>query len=269
MKKKLIVQLSIMVCLILQFSNVLAQEKQIIPKAIPVSGKMIKDSAEATAEIPVHLQYTVFTEEEMKKQWKMFEKDKGWKELIKKTEEKGFKRIEKSSWGFSGKLTDPNTKKSEDVMFCAFDFYSPSVKEKKSFQTCSMIWRKVGRDLYKAYIVFPIGESSTEKSFDLAEEWFADAGGKVRKAHSFNKCFRKCTNGGRHNVSVETFFGKINVKADCKTSCLSGIAVCGGVTAILELATGGLGTPVLIATFGICAGVACGQCFAICALGCS
>ena len=267
--KKSIITLAFLLCLNLSFTNAGAQEKKIIPKAIPIANRITKDSVEEKKEVQANLQYTVFTEEEMKKQWSSFSNDKGWKELVNETEKKGFKRIERSSWGFKGKLTDPKSGKSEDVLFCAFDFYSPSAKDQKSFQTCSMIWRKVGKDLYKAYIVFPKGESNREKSFDLAEEWFADANGKVQKAHSFNKCFRKCINGGRHSVSVDTFFGKINVTADCKTSCLSGIAVCGGVTAILELATGGLGTPVLIATFGICSGVACGQCFAICALGCS
>jgi len=205
----------------------------------------------------------------MKEQWQGFNKDKGWKELMKQTEEKGFKRIEKSSWGFKGTLKNASTGKSEEVMFCAFDFYSPGAIKDKSFQTCSMIWRKVGKNVYKAYIVFPKGESNRDKSFAAADEWFANDEGKVEKAHSFNKCFKKCIDGGKHKVSIETLIGSIKVTADCKSQCIGAVAVCGGVTAILEIASGGLGTPVLIATFGICAGVACGQCFAMCALGCS
>lgn len=215
------------------------------------------------------LQSTQFTEEGMKEQWQSFNRDKGWASLLKEAEQKGFKRIEKSSWGFKGTLKNVVTGKSEEVMFCAFDFYSPSAIKDKSFQTCSMVWRKVGKEVYKAYIVFPKGESNQQKSFAGAEEWFADASGEVQKAHSFNKCFNKCINGGKHNVTVKTVFGSISVTADCKSQCIGAVAVCGGVTAILEVASGGLGTPVLIATFGICAGVACGQCFAMCALGCS
>jgi hypothetical protein len=215
------------------------------------------------------LQSVQFSETEMKGQWETMNRDKGWKELVKEAERKGFKRIERSSWGFKGKLINTKTGKSEEVLFCAYDFYSPSAIKEKTYQTCSMVWRKVGKDVYKAYIVFPKGESNKEKSFAAAEEWFADEAGKVQKAHSFNKCFKKCIDGGKHKVTVETIFGNVRVTADCKNSCLAAVAVCGGVTAILEVATGGLGTPVLIATFGICAGVACGQCFAMCALGCS
>jgi hypothetical protein len=215
------------------------------------------------------LQSVQFTEESMKEQWNSFNKDKGWTELVRQAEQKGFKRIEKSSWGFKGTLKNVKTGKSEEVMFCAFDFYSPSQVKEKSFQTCSMVWRKVGKDVYKAYIVFPKGESNQQKSFAGADEWFADASGTVQKAHSFNKCFNGCINGGKHSVFIKTIFGSVKVSADCKSQCLGAVAVCGGVTAILELASGGLGTPVLIATFGICAGVACGQCFAMCALGCS
>ena len=215
------------------------------------------------------LQSAQFSEESMKLQWLGFTKDKGWGELLSQVEAKGFKRIERASWGFKGVLKNNVTGKAVDVMFCAFDFYNPSAIGQKSFQTCSMIWRKVGNDVYKAYIVFPKGVQDREKSFALAEEWFADATGTVQKAHSFNKCFNRCINGGRHSVAVKTIFGSMTATADCKSQCITGVVACGGVTAILELASGGLGTPVLIATFGICAGVTCGECFAMCALGCA
>jgi len=239
--------------------KMLAQEK-IEAAATPVVATINADST--------ILQNTVFTEEEMKTQWQSFSADKGWKALMKEVEAKGFKRIERSSWGFKGELKNIVTQKSEDVMFCAFDFYNPATIKEKTFQTCSMIWRKVGKDVYKAYIVFPKGVSEKEKAFAGAEEWFADNEGAIQKAHSFNKCFNRCINGGRHSVAVDTKFGSVHITADCKSQCLSAVAVCGGVTAILEVASGGLGTPVLIATFGICSGIACGQCFAMCALGC-
>ena len=230
----------------------------------PVSSSFEKDfPADSSV-----LESTQFSEAGMKEQWLTFTKDKGFVELLKQVEAKGFKRIEQSSWGFKGVIRNIATGKAEDVMFCAFDFYSPSAISQKTFQTCSMIWRKVGADVYKAYIVFPKGVSDRQKGFEGAEEWFADANATVQKAHSFNKCFNNCINGGRHSVSVTTKYGSMKATADCKSQCITGVIACGGVTTILQIASGGLGTPLLIATFGICSGITCGQCFAMCAIGC-
>jgi hypothetical protein len=207
-----------------------------------------------------------YTPTELKQVWNKNSRGKGWNKLMKEMEIKGLKRIEESSWGYGGTLKDPKTGKSVDVEFCVFDFYSPSAKNEKSFQTGSMVWRKIGDETYKAYIVFPKGESNVDKSFAGAQEYYTDESDNIKKAHSFGTRFKDCISGGKHSVSIQTIFGTMKVTADCKTSCLTGIVVCGGVVAILELASGGLGTPVLIATFGICAGVACASCFAYCAL---
>jgi hypothetical protein len=201
----------------------------------------------------------------LKAQWGQFGKDKGWSALLAKAQAEGFQRIEAASWGLKGQGTDAQGK-TVDVLFCAFDFYSPSARGKKSFQTASLIWKQVGTQVYKAYIAFPKGVTDLEAAFASSKEWFAQPNGKVQLAHSWGKNFRKCINGGNHSVSVEVGNVKIKVKADCKSQCLSAVAVCGGAASILEVASGGLGTVPLIATFGICAGIACGQCFAMCAL---
>ena len=61
---------------------------------------------------------------------------------------------------------------------------------KKEGQGCSMVWRQVGDQIYKAYLVFPVGEKSMDKALLLSEEWFS-SGGKIQKAHSFGRCFRE------------------------------------------------------------------------------
>jgi hypothetical protein len=205
----------------------------------------------------------IFSPEEMQSNWKKFMDDKSWKALFDDVEAKTpFKRInhEKAAWGFKGIMVDEKGKKHQ-VMFCAYDFYNP---KEKSGQGCSMIWKKVDDDVYKAYIVFPAGEKNMDKALAESKEWFADRDGKVQRAHSWGKCFRECTQQGKHSVSV----GDIKIKANCANSCLAAVAVCGGVTAALSIATGGFGVPVTVAIFAGCAGVACGQCVAICALGC-
>jgi hypothetical protein len=207
-----------------------------------------------------------YTTTELKQVWNKNSKGKGWNKLMKEMEIKGLKRIEESSWGFGGILMDPTTGKSVDVEYCVFDFYSPSAKNEKSFQTGSMIWRKIGDDTYKAYIVFPKGESDVNRNFEGAQEYYTDENDNIKKAHSFGTRFNDCIKGGKHSVFINTIFGTMKITADCKTSCLSGVLVCGGVTAILSLASGGLGAPLLLATFGICAGVTCASCFTYCAL---
>lgn len=208
----------------------------------------------------------VFSPDEMTKLWEKFGGDEDWKLLTGEVRGRKFKRYEvkEGSWGFSGTVVDEKGKKVP-VMFCAYDFYNPNEKEG---QGCSMVWRQVGDQIYKAYLVFPVGEKSMDKALLLSEEWFS-SGGKIQKAHSFGRCFRNCIGGNTASVVLEGPFGfKTLVKADCKNSCLAGVAICGGVTAILSVASGGLGVPATIAVFFGCAGVACAPCFAACALGC-
>ncbi|MCZ2459551.1 MAG: hypothetical protein LC128_07970 [Chitinophagales bacterium] len=204
---------------------------------------------------------------DLKLKWEDNSKDKGWDKLMKEMGRNGFKRVAESSWGFKGVLKDQKTGKSVDVEFCVFDFYSPKAVSDKNFQTGSMIWRKIGDEVYKAYLIYPKEVSDVEKSLMESVEFYADKNNDIKKANSFGRQFRKCVNGGNHNVLIDTWFGKMKVKADCKTSCITGIVACGGVTAILELVSGGLGTPLLLATFGLCAGAACASCLTYCALG--
>lgn len=206
-----------------------------------------------------------FSPKEMDALWDRFSKDQGWAAINKDVASKKFQRVkhEKASWGFKGSVKNAKGQ-MEDVMFCAFDFYNPN---SKNGQGCSMIWRKAGNETYKAYLIFPEGEKNFDKALEASVEWFADEKGQIQKANSWGKCFRTCVVSNA-KVMVDVNGTKFNVPASCGSGCLASIAVCGGATAILAAATGGVGFLGAAAVFGICAGVSCGSCIAICALGC-
>jgi hypothetical protein len=210
---------------------------------------------------------TALTEKEVTSKWQEFASDKGWQALMKEVEGKGFKRIDQSSSGFRGTIKNPADGKSMEVLFYAYDFYSPAATRDKSFQTASMIFGNIGGRIYKAYLVFPRGVKDIKTALAESQEWFADDNGKVQKAHSFGSRLGRCIEGGKHVVYIEGPNGiKMRVTANCKTSCLAAIAVCGGAAAILEVASGGLGTVPLIGVFFLCAGGGCASCLVMCAL---
>jgi hypothetical protein len=206
-----------------------------------------------------------FSPKQMEMMWDQFGKDQGWAAINKDVASKKFQRIkhEKASWGFKGKLKNAKGQ-MEDVMFCAFDFSNPN---SKVGQGCSMIWRKVGDEVYKAYLIFPEGEKDMAKALEGSIEWFADEKGNIQKANSWGKCFRKCV-AGNNRVVVDVKGNRFEVPANCGTGCLGSIAVCGGVSAVLAVASGGTGFVPLAVFFGICAGASCGVCIGGCALGC-
>ena len=213
--------------------------------------------------------YYQFSPKEMEGMMATFSKDAGWKNLSATMSSRSFERIkhEKAAWGFKGQAKTSDGK-LQDVLFCAFDFYNP--KSKKG-QGGTMVWRKVGDEVYKAYLIYPEGVEDLDKALELSEEFFADASGKLQKAQSWGRCFRKCVRGSSRTV-VDAKGIRFDVPSDCGTGCLASIAVCGGATAVLAVATaaptGGLSFPVLAITFGVCAGVSCGVCLGVCALGC-
>jgi hypothetical protein len=148
---------------------------------------------------------TVFNESELRELWTKFSTDADWQALTAETDKKGFVRIlnKEASWGFRGTLTDSKGNK-ENVLFCAFDF----VNAKDYKQGCSMIWQIVGERAYKAYVVFPPGETDIDKRFANAQEWYAQ-NGKVEKAHSWGTRFRACVQRGVPVPGVETELGSL------------------------------------------------------------
>jgi hypothetical protein len=209
-----------------------------------------------------------FTKAELKHKWQGLTKGKGWNKLMKEIDMKGLKRLEESSYGFSGTLKDTKTGKTVDIEYGVFDFYSPSAKKDSSFQTGSMVYRKIGSDIYRAYIVFPKGESDVQKNFAAAQEWFVDEKDEVKKANSFGTCFNRCVLGGDRLLSIYAieFGGYRTVRANCSSNCFRAIVNCGSMVTILSFVLGAPGVPILLAGFAICAGAECAACLTYCAL---
>lgn len=234
-------------------------------KALELKKEKIKAAPQIEIDKDNMKDFHQFSEDEMKKMWDKFSSDAGFKELMKQVNEKGFKRINipEAAWGFKAKGIDKNSKKEVDLVYCAYDFYNPKAKKGEG-QGCSMIWRKVGDEVYKAYLIFPEGEKNMEKALESSQEWFVNDKNKVEKASSWGRCFRRCIQKGNSIVEIKD----VKVRTNCHNSCLGAVAICGAVTAGIAASTAGMGVPAAIALFFGCAGVGCAPCFAACALGC-
>lgn len=256
----------------------------------PGSGQEIK--TELSKVTPAQNNISYFTHDELEKKWSAFTDNKNWKLLEKTVAEKKFQRIlnKEAAWGFSGVTTNDKGEK-DSVLVCLFDFLNPANIK----QGCSMLWAKVGKKTYKAYIVFPEGETKDiNRKFDGTEEWYVDeTKGTINKASSWGRTFKKCVQRGVSVPGVETELSnnrsKINigngsVTVSCPGICLAGALGCttlaGGVATAIVLSgivaagTEGVGIPVLIAAGGIggamlftCVGASCGACVLMCALG--
>jgi hypothetical protein len=196
---------------------------------------------------------SVFPISTLESKWTSYIADKGFATLLAAVKNEGFIRIEKNektAWGFSaGFIADTSLGTSEQkAEVCSFDFYR---KTAKGVQMCTMVWRKVGNEIYKAYIVYPVGEKNIQTALEKSEEYYVDENNKIQEAHSFGKCWAKCV------------FKRFNA-----TGCASAMASCSGAAAGLTLAGIGVTTPIALGIFGACAGVFCLAPLAICAAYC-
>jgi hypothetical protein len=255
-----------------------------------VFGQTMK--TELSQAIPAQANLNFFTHDELSKKWSEFTTNKNWAILQKDAASKKFSRIlnKEASWGFTGTLLNDKGEK-DSVLLCLFDFLNPANIK----QGCSMLWAKVGKKAYKAYIIFPEGETKdVNRKFANSEEWFVDEStGKIVKAQSWGHTFTKCVQRGVSVPGIETELSnnrsRINigggsVTVSCPGICLAGALGCttlaSGVATAIILAgitaagTEGVGIPVLVAAGGIgaamlftCVGASCGACVLMCALG--
>jgi hypothetical protein len=246
-----------------------------------------------------------FTKEKLKEKWTHFKNDKVFSKLLNEVEKKGFKKLEKENtqWGFEGEITDKSGK-TKQVLFCVYDYVKDS-DEKNSKQNCSVIWKKVDNKIYKAYIVFPPGETNMEKALSGAQEWYADEMG-VHKAVAYyplnsddnsmaltgpnemgdndfvipfasnwGKCFLACvqTGGTAPNIDVDIINGKLKVGGKTYTISCPGYCMFSAACALTALGVGmvlvetGVGLALAIAAAAAC-GLPCSACFGMCAIGC-
>jgi hypothetical protein len=218
--------------------------------------------------------FPALSTKQLKMKWTEFQKDKAFTLLMAEVKRKGFKQVdnEKAQWGYEGELTD-KAGKNQKVLFCIYDFAKPG-KDKRYVQTCSMIWRKVGDSIYKAYVVLPEGVTNVEKALEASDEWYADEKG-VHKANSWGKCFKKCvqTGGTAPNIDMDIKNGKLKVGGKTYTISCPGFcmfsAACAAVavTVGVALSETGVGLAAAIVAAAAC-GAPCASCFGMCAIGC-
>lgn len=155
---------------------------------------------------------------------------------------------EGTSYGFTGTFSD-ETGKVVPVEFYAFDYYNRS-----THQMGSIIWRNNGKSIYKAYLTFKAGEKDFGDAMETSVEMYVDGNNKIQKASSFGRCWKRC------------------VFKNCVGWCVGAISICAAATATLAIAsagpTAGIGVGAAVAIFAGCAGVTCGTCFGVCAVGC-
>ena len=242
--------------------------------------------------VPAQGNINFFTPDELNKKWAEFTQNKNWQILEKTVAARKFNRIlnKEAAWGFTGTTVNDKGEKVS-ILLCLFDFLNPANIK----QGCSMLWAKVGTKSYKAYIVFPEGETKdVNRKFDLTEEWYVDeAKGTIVKASSWGRTFKKCVQRGVAAPGIETelsnnrsriVIGGGSVTVSCPGICLAGAIGCTGLAAgvatsiilagIVAAGTEGVGIPVLIAAGGIggamlatCVGTSCLACVLMCALG--
>lgn len=195
-----------------------------------------------------------FSNAELKTRWKVISADLGMKSILKELSTKNMKEIsdKESSYGFKCKAIQNN--KIVEAEFFTKDFY-----DKMNNSYASIIWKVVGKKVYKAYILFPklAKDKDIFDALEQGEEFYCDGQNNIQLAHSWRKCFKKC------------------VFKRCPLWCGAAIGTCAGaigtIATAVAIGTGGLGAaafPQALAAFGICAGVSCGLCFATCAIGC-
>jgi len=188
----------------------------------------------------------IYSDADLKVKWnKLRSTDSGIKVLYSDLKSKGFEKfdIKGTNWGFKGITQSEN--KIVDAEFFAFDFIN-----KSKTQLVSLIYRKLGKNIYKDYIFFSKGHKDFFDGLDTAEEYFVDGNDKIQIAQSWRKCFKKC------------------VFKKCPGWCGAAIPVCATATAVVVAATGGATFGAAVGMFAGCAGISCGICMATCAIGC-
>lgn len=222
----------------------------------------------------------IFMPEELEENWKKFTSDKEFKILIANLDKKGFVRIKDAKWGFKGTVLE--NKKKVDALFCVFD----CVNKKNPNIIASVIWRKVGKSSYKAYLLFPEEGKTLDEKLDKKEEWYIASNGDIKKANSWGTCFKKCVKRGVIVPGLEQELGgnkskikigdkTITVTCDgvCYTSALACTAIAFGAAIIAVPLIEAPPVAIAVVLGGIAASFmcmvgGCGPCLATCALGC-
>jgi hypothetical protein len=209
--------------------------------------------------------YKVLSEKEKFALEKTLKNDKDWNLLNELAIKKGYTNInaKEAKFGFNCELVYSSSKIKKYASFFIIDLWNP--KSNKG-QSASLVIKQINNEKYLALCEFPIGETNGDIALEKCVETTVE-NGKLILAKSWSRCFRKCTKGDQ-KVIVDAKGVSFRVPSGCSSGCLASIAVCGGATAILAAVAPPVSFFAAAMTFGICSGISCGVCFAICALGC-
>jgi hypothetical protein len=150
-------------------------------------------------DVPADFKSDVHKPADLKANHEKHNKDKGWQELTKQLEGKGYKKNsdDKASWGFKANYTEKG--KKEEASFNMYEFTNASG------ESATAIWLQKGGKTYKAYITLPKGTTDIDKA--EVTEMYADGNNKIQKAHSWFTCFRdnvRKSCGSKCSLSVIT-----------------------------------------------------------------
>lgn len=210
-------------------------------------------------------QYKVLSVKDISALEDILNKNKEWNLINEYAIKKGYTNIraKEAKFGFTCEIVYSSSKIKNNASFFIVDLWNP--KSKKG-QGASLVFKEIHNKIYVALCEFPIGETNGDIALEKCVETTIE-NGKFVLAKSWSRCFRKCTKGDQ-KVMVDAKGVQFRVPSGCSSGCLASIAVCGGATAILAAVAPPVSFFAAAMTFGICASVSCGICFAACALGC-
>lgn len=194
--------------------------------------------------------------------------DREWLALVAHLKSLGFSPVDDEAAAWSGKLVLSEAGGREAAArVTAVDYVRA---DGKGVQTASLLWREVGDRIVRSAMVFPVGEKDGTRALAGARVWKVSSTGTVIAAGTSNSCMKDCVEGGRHVVDLDMGAGKpkVRVMGNCKSSCITSIAVCAVATAIVGSTGGPVTLPWAAAMFFGCAALGCAYCLAVCALAC-
>lgn len=195
--------------------------------------------------------------------------DREWLALHAHLKSLGFSPVDNEAAAWSGRLIlSETTGRDAAARITAVDYVK---NDGKGVQTASLLWREMDDRAVRSAMVFPVGEKDGTRALAGAQVWNVSSTGNVIAAGTSSRCMQKCVEGGNHLVYLDMGANrpKMKVVANCKTSCMTSIALCAAATVLVGAATGGpVALPWAVAIFFGCAALGCAHCLAVCALAC-
>jgi hypothetical protein len=187
---------------------------------------------QAWAQIEVRLaKQDLFSPKQMNALWDRFATDQAWQVVAQEAKQRGLARVrdEKAAWGFEGTTAD-----GQEVLICLYDLAG---KDAKGSTRATVVWAKVGKEVYKAIIVLDNAkdfDQAVEKSLEL----YVDKNQKLQKANSFGRCLRRRLRDQCGATCLASAVGCALSPFGLASSVACFAAICGGCATIAALSCG-------------------------------